>query len=49
VADLRIDWAEDPIAGLSGLWMLYKPQLQAYIDRALDPTLAPRFGVPGDE
>ena len=49
VADLRIDWAEDPIAGLAGLWMLYKPQLQAYIDRALDPTVAPRFGVPGDE
>ena len=49
VADLRIDWADDPIAGLAGLWMLYRPQLQAYVDRALDPTLAPRFGVPGDE
>ena len=49
IADLRIDWADDPIAGLAGLWMLYKPQLQAYVDRALDPAAAPRFSVPGDE
>src|SRR5688572_18895382 len=28
VADLRIDWTEEcPIAGLSSLWQLYKPQL----------------------
>jgi uncharacterized Ntn-hydrolase superfamily protein len=49
VADLRIDWTEDcPIAGLSNLWNLYKPQLEAYVTRALDPTAAPSYGVPGD-
>jgi uncharacterized Ntn-hydrolase superfamily protein len=49
VADLRVDWHEtDPIAALSELWQLYKPQLDAYVTRALDPSAAPGFGVPGD-
>jgi uncharacterized Ntn-hydrolase superfamily protein len=49
VADLRVDWAEDPIADLAGLWQLWKPQLQGYVLRALEPGAAPSFGVPGDE
>lgn len=50
VADLRVDWTEDcPIEGLVALWDLYKPQLEAYVQRALDPTGAPSYGVPGDE
>jgi len=50
VADLRVDWHEtDPIGALADLWMLYKPQLGAYVTRALDPTEAPSYGVPGDE
>jgi uncharacterized Ntn-hydrolase superfamily protein len=50
VADLRVDWhEEDPIAALADLWELYKPQLNAYVTRALDPTAAPSYGVPGDE
>jgi uncharacterized Ntn-hydrolase superfamily protein len=50
VADLRVDWTEgDPIAELAGLWTLYAPQLDAYVTRALDPTRAPSYGVPGDE
>ncbi|HWK43206.1 MAG TPA: DUF1028 domain-containing protein [Stellaceae bacterium] len=50
VADLRVDWDEhDPIAALHRLWDIYRPQLEAYVDRALDPTAAPRYGVPGDE
>ena len=50
VADLRIDWSEDcPIEALANLWTLYKPQLDAYVTRALDPTAAPSYGVPGDE
>lgn len=50
VADLRVDWAEAcPIAGLARLWALYKPQLEAYVQRALDPRAAPSYGVPGDE
>jgi len=49
VADLRVDWHEtDPIAALQELWQLYKPQLDAYVARALDPSAAPGFGVPGD-
>jgi uncharacterized Ntn-hydrolase superfamily protein len=49
VADLRVDWHEtDPISALAGLWDLYKPQLEAYVTRALDPREAPSYGVPGD-
>ncbi|HLY55753.1 MAG TPA: DUF1028 domain-containing protein [Stellaceae bacterium] len=50
VADLRVDWHEDdPIGALAALWDLYRPQMQAYVDRALDPAKAPSYGVPGDE
>lgn len=50
VADLRCDWTEDcPIEELAKLWDLYKPQLDAYLQRALDPRAAPSYGVPGDE
>jgi uncharacterized Ntn-hydrolase superfamily protein len=50
VADLRIDWTEnDPIAELRTAWEVYKPQLDAYVTRALNPTDAPSYGVPGDE
>ncbi|GJD59217.1 DUF1028 domain-containing protein [Methylobacterium dankookense] len=49
VADLRVDWTEScPIAALAELWALYKPQLDAYVTRALDPAAAPSYGVPGD-
>jgi uncharacterized Ntn-hydrolase superfamily protein len=50
VADLRVDWSEDdPIAELAAVWEVYKPQLDDYVTRALDPTGAPSYGVPGDE
>jgi uncharacterized Ntn-hydrolase superfamily protein len=50
VADLRVDWDEsDPIGALARLWAIYRPQLDAYVERAIDPTGAPAFGVPGDE
>ncbi|MCB9942079.1 MAG: DUF1028 domain-containing protein [Geminicoccaceae bacterium] len=50
VADLRVDWSDaDPIAGLEALWRIYEPQLEAYVTRALDPTDAPSYGVPGNE
>jgi uncharacterized Ntn-hydrolase superfamily protein len=49
VADLRVDWTEEcPIAELASLWALYRPQLDDYVTRALDPTAAPSYGVPGD-
>ena len=48
--DLRVDWAdEDPIARLDALWQAYRPQMQDYLTRALDPTAAPSYGVPGNE
>lgn len=50
VADLRCDWTDAcPIEELAKLWELYKPQLDAYLKRALDPREAPSYGVPGDE
>jgi len=50
VADLRVDWHDsDPIAALDELWRLYKPQLDAYVTRALDPAAAPGYGVPGED
>ena len=50
VADLRCDWTEDcPIEAIATTWDIYKPQLDAYIQRAIDPREAPSYGVPGDE
>jgi uncharacterized Ntn-hydrolase superfamily protein len=50
VADLRCDWTEDcPIETIATAWDIYKPQLDAYVQRALDPREAPSYGVPGDE
>ncbi|MEM9580151.1 MAG: DUF1028 domain-containing protein [Pseudomonadota bacterium] len=50
VADLRCDWTEDcPIEAIATAWEVYKPQLDAYVQRALDPREAPSYGVPGDE
>ena len=50
VADLRVDWSNEcPIEELENLWLLYQPQLDDYVQRALNPTLAPSYGVPGDE
>lgn len=48
LADLRIDWSDDPINKLAEAWDVYRPQMAAYVQRALDPTVAPSFGVPGD-
>lgn len=50
VADLRCDWTEAcPIENIAVAWEVYKPQLDAYIQRALDPREAPSYGVPGDD
>ena len=49
LVDLRVDWSEEgPIAALRNLWRLYEPQMKDYVTRALDPRLAPAYGVPGD-
>jgi|TARA_B110000902_G_scaffold262955_1_gene340970 uncharacterized Ntn-hydrolase superfamily protein len=50
VAELRCDWTDDcPIANIATAWNIYKPQLDAYVQRAIDPREAPSYGVPGDE
>ncbi len=49
LVDLRVDWAETGVIDrLQDLWDLYAPQADAYVQRALEPGAAPRFGVPGD-
>lgn len=50
VADLRCDWTDAcPVEAVAAAWGIYKPQLDAYVQRALDPRAAPSYGVPGDE
>jgi len=49
IADLRVDWHDAPITELASLWDVWKPQMDAYVTRALDPSAAPSYGVPGDE
>lgn len=48
VADLRVDWHDEPVGELTRVWEVYKPQLEDYVTRALDPSAAPAYGVPGD-
>ena len=49
LVNLRVDWHdESPIAELRKLWEDYRPQMAAYQQRAIDPTKAPSYGVPGD-
>lgn len=48
IADLRVDWHEDPSGELERLWAVWKPQMHDYVTRALDPEAAPGYGVPGD-
>jgi uncharacterized Ntn-hydrolase superfamily protein len=49
VTDLRVDWHADPITELARLWAIWQPQEADYVRRALDPTAAASYGVPGDE
>ena len=48
LVDLRVDWHDQPIDELRRLWRLFEPEMEAYLTRALDPTKAPSYGVPGD-
>lgn len=47
--DLRVDWTDNnPLAELRDLWNQYAPQMDDYISRALNPSSAPGYGVPGE-
>jgi uncharacterized Ntn-hydrolase superfamily protein len=49
LVSLRCDWDDDdPVRVLRRLWTDYRPQMAAYLARAIDPTAAPSYGVPGD-
>ena len=49
LVDLRVDWADDgPVSELVKLWRAYEPQMKDYNSRAIDPSQAPSYGVPGD-
>lgn len=49
IADLRVDWHDDPVRQLHEVWAVYQPQMADYILRADNPNAAPSYGVPGDE
>ncbi|TYL98834.1 DUF1028 domain-containing protein [Bradyrhizobium rifense] len=48
IADIRVDLHDEPITRLSELWKAWRPQMDDYVTRALKPSAAPKFGVPGD-
>ena len=48
VTDLRVDWSDAPLADLTTLLDIWLPQRDDYITRALNPTAAPSYAVPGD-
>lgn len=47
--NLRVDWDDDPIGKLREIYAVWAPQAVDYVTRALDPSAAPSYGVPGDE
>jgi uncharacterized Ntn-hydrolase superfamily protein len=48
IIDLRVDWHDDPVGTLAGIWNVYGPQVDDYVKRGLNPAAAPAFGVPGN-
>ncbi len=49
LVDLRIDWDDaNPVAKLRQLWTDYEPQMLDYLNRAINPSEAPSYGVAGD-
>ena len=38
VTDLRVDWHDDPVGELAGLWQRWRPQAESYVQRALHPA-----------
>ena len=48
LVDLRVDWDDaDPVAALAALWERYRPEMEKYVRRAIDPTAAPEgLGFP---
>jgi uncharacterized Ntn-hydrolase superfamily protein len=49
VTDLRVDWSDRPVEDLRALLEVWLPLRDEYVIRALDPSAAPPYRVPGDE
>ena len=50
LVNLRCDWTTDcPIVAIAIAWDIYKPQMDDYLTRALNPASAPGYAVPGDQ
>ena len=47
--NLRVDWDENPIVKLREIYEVWAPQSDDYVTRALNPSVAPSYAVPGDE
>jgi len=43
LADLRVDWQENPVRTLRGLWERYEPQIKTFLLWALSPDEAPPY------
>ncbi len=49
LVDLRVDWHDiNPVIELRSLWQAYEPQMMDYLNRAINPSVAPSYGVAGD-
>ena len=49
LVNLRVDWQDAGVLDtLRQLWKDYEPQMLDYLTRAIDPSAAPSYGVPGD-
>ncbi len=49
LVDLRVDWVEaDPVGRLAELWDRYRPEMELYRLRALDPPAAERAATPNE-
>ena len=40
---------DNPTSELLAVWRGWAPQMDDYVTRAIDPSAAPSYGVPGDE
>lgn len=49
ITDLRVDWSEDPVGELGRLLDVWLPQRDDYVTRGISPSVAPSYGVAGDQ
>lgn len=49
VTDIRVDEGDKPIDQLGKILEIWMPQRDDYVNRGINPEVAPSYGVPGDE